>query len=77
MIEGHVSKGVRVRVPYCALGASSAHLKILYAWDGRTLIICPLCPISLMDRACGYGPQYERPIRSWGTVVLAKETRKN
>lgn len=32
-----------------------------------------LCPISLMDRACGYGPQYERPIRSWGTKGLSKQ----
>ena len=29
-----------------------------------------LCPISLTDRACGYGPQYERPTRSWGTLCL-------
>ena len=27
-----------------------------------------LCPISLTDRACGYGPQYRRPTRLWGTV---------
>ena len=28
-------------------------------------------PISLTDRACGYGPQYERPTRSWGTRLCS------
>ena len=35
--------------------------------------VLEVCPISLMDRACGYGPQYERPIRSWGTNGLSKQ----
>ena len=76
MTKDHVSKDVRVRVPYCALTPDrgctrenkepSSHGRISPASVGRVpgyVEAYPVSPASLRDRTRGYGPRNRRSNR--------------
>lgn len=82
MTKDHVSKGVRVRVPYCALTPDlgrtrenkepSSHGRISPASVGRVsgyVKAYPVSPVSLRERTSGYGPLNGRSNRPRETLT--------
>ena len=86
MTKDHVSKGVRVRVPYCALTPDqgrtrenkepSSHGRISPASVGRVpgyVKAYPVSPVSLRERTHGYGPWNGRSNRPREALLVYRD----